>query len=123
MTNTARDYWGFYLEGRAGHRPRGLTLDIPALVTQALAAQTCHGFRDMVRTAVAKAIADRSGARVAERKKSEWLEENEEEITERKLDKDIAYEYWMTGRIDEVTNAVESEVLDEMEQEVEQEAE
>jgi hypothetical protein len=118
MPNDARDYWGLYLDGRGQPRPRGLQIDIAKLVEAIVAGEVCvsprvvdQDFHGIVRTACATAFAERS----TDRQKREWFDDNEEIITELKLDKERAHAAWMAGRIDELTGHIEVEVLDEME--------
>jgi hypothetical protein len=111
MPNDARDYWGLYLDGRGQPRPRGLQIDIAKLVEVVVAAAPSLDLRGIVRASCATAFAERA----TDRQKREWLDENEEVITDLELDKERAYTAWMAGRIDELTGHIEVEVLDEME--------
>lgn len=117
MSSTTSIYWGLYLDGRGQPRPRGLQIDVAAIVATVLATESPPNWttskvslHDIVRTACAAAITDRH----PERHKREWLEDNEELILEQKLDKETAWSAWMAGRVDELTSHIEVEVLDEM---------
>lgn len=101
-------YWIFYLEGRGAERTRNLRIDIAELAAS-LAAESPLRLHELVRLACEKAYI----ARETERKKREWMEDNEEEL-DGLVDAVHAYKMYCAGRIDSLAEVTEQELLDEM---------
>ena len=101
-------YMGFYLDGRDAKLLRH-DIDENELAEQILEKGDLRG------TIHAAAARSAAGPQL-DRYKRQWLRDNEEEIKEAGGDADAAWKAFLDGRIDELANALEPNVLEAMEE-------
>ena len=101
------DYAFFYLEGRNDKHLRA-DIDTESIAKKVIAGEgTIH---ELVHAAVAAAA---EGSRV-DRKKRTWIEDYEDDINAAGGNGEEAYRHYLAGKIDELTHALEAEVVEDM---------
>ncbi len=99
--------WNFYLMGREERRLLKHEIDLEAAAKRFVAENPVdYVWREWLREACSQAE-----KLVSTRSKNEWLREYAKEITASGVDENVAYRWYLAGRVDELCYALEEELI------------
>lgn len=97
----------FYLAGRDDRKIKN---DID---TSQIAEDVIAG-KGTIRDLVMKAVSEAAAPLRVDRKKKAWIDEYEDEIKDAGGDKELAYQHYLDGRIDELAHSLEADVVEDL---------
>lgn len=108
----------FYMQGREDVSDSGVTaeVDITAIANRVIAGEKIHAVTLEVADAALRAQANST-------KKTRWLKENKDEISEAGVDKEKAWSAFLEGQIDELRYILEDESCDAIDEILDEEPE